>query len=417
MTTSTKRVNTRMAGTLNLDGNLVLMEQLLTCGTNISLWKYGINGHLMGTNSNYLVLDRIFENSGAKSYMVSCVGNYSAPLILGGPLGLMWCAVFHQVDGIPMSIYVLGPVFNAEIATASLEQSVIDFDIDRTWRQGYLEMMRSLPVVSSVLFFQYALMFHYCVTSEKLSRSDLHFQKWNTNPSDGIEQEEPERSRIQVWLAERALLSMVREGDLNYQKAFTNAGLMSGGVKSGSDNPILQAIVSCTSFTSLCVREAIHAGISPDTAYRVGDSYIQSMVQCKTVTELRSINHAMYEDFIMRVHKHRTNPNVSVQIQNCRDYIESHPDQPLSLAILSRQAGYSEYHLSRKFKQEMGVSISTYIKITRVERAKILLATTNDSISKIALDLQFCSNSHFSDVFQEIAGKKPQQYRREQQKL
>ena len=400
--------------TLHTEENLALMEQLLQCGTNISLWKYSSDGHLVWTNSNHLVLDRIFENTGNKTYMFKCCTQYTAPLVMGGELGLMWCAVFERRGSIPWAIYVLGPVFNSEISTANLEQSILDFDINRAWRRGYLEIMQELPVVPSTLFFQYVLMTHFCVTREKLTRSDLHFQKWN--PDEAVGTEEPEHDRMQVWLAERALLNMIREGDLNYQSAFSHANLLSGGVRAGSQNPILQAIVSCTSFTSLCVREAIQAGLSPDTAYRVGDSYIQSMIQCKTVTELRSINHAMYEDFVMRVHKHRTNPSVSALIQNCHDYIESHSEQPLSLRILAKRMGYSESHLSRKFKQETGVSITTYIQYARVERAKFLLMTTADPVSKIALELQFCSSSHFSTVFQEITGKKPQQFRREMQK-
>lgn len=404
-----------MAGTLQLEGNLVLMEQLLGCGTNISIWKYGTDGHLSGTNSSHLVLDKVFENSGNKAYMVEHCGKYTAPLILGGQLGLMWCAVFERKEEQPQAIYVLGPVFNSEISARKLEQSIMDFDIDRGWRQGYMDLMQGLPVVSSVLFFQYALMVHYCVTGEKLSRSDLHFQK--ENPKYDREHPEPNHDRMRVWLAERALLNMVREGDLNYQAAVAKANLMSSGVRAGSKDPILQAIVSCTSFTSLCVREAIQAGISPDTAYSVGDSYIQSMVQCKTITELQSTNHAMYEDFIMRVHKHRTNPEVSTLIQNCRDYIESHTDRPLSLSILAKQMGYSQSHLSRKFKQEIGVSVTNYIQYARVERAKFLLSSTEDSIAKIALDLHFSSGSHFSDIFWQITGKKPQQYRREEMKI
>ncbi len=179
----------------------------------------------------------------------------------------------------------------------------------------------------------------------------------------------------------------------------------------------MQAIVSCTSFTSLCVRVAIQAGLSPETAYSVGDSYIQSMVECKTVAELRSINHAMYEDFIMRVHRHRTNPKVSNQIQACQDYIEVHTGEVLNLGILAKRVGYSEYHLSRKFKEEMGVSISAYIKIARVERSKILLITTPDSISQIAAQLRFCSSSHFSESFRQIVGMKPQQYRQKYRRV
>lgn len=391
---------------------LEFMEQLLTCGTNIYMWRYGIDGHLISTNAAHLVLDIIFDHSGNKQYMIEQTDKYTAPLILGGQMGLMWCAVFEQRDGRPFSVYVLGPVFNSEISSATIEQSVSQYNLNLAWRQEFISLLKNLPVLSSVLFFQYALMMHYCITGVKLNRSDLHFRDW-VDPGVKNKEQMPKRDRMRIYLTERALLNMIREGDLDYQKVMSNANLLSGGVKTGDKHPLLQAIVSCTSFTSLCVREAIEAGLSPDTAYSVGDQYIQSMVECATITELRSINHAMYEDFIMRVHKHRTNPKVSMQIRRCRDYIESHAEQPLTLEILSKFVGYSEYHLSRKFKEEMGVSIRDYIKYAKMERAKQLLITTNNSVAKIASDLQFCSSSHFSDVFQRVIGKKPQEYRRE----
>lgn len=399
------------------DDRMALMQELLSCGTHIDLWRYGMDGHLVAASGDRLVLDKIFEATGNKAYMLEHAGQYTAPLIMGAQLGLMWCAVFQRREEKNRSVYVLGPVFNSEISISTLEQSIKTFDVDRTWRQGYINLLQNLPAVSSILFFQYALMVHYCVTGEKLNRSDLHFQKGAPSATQNEDSVISRRDRMHVWLAERTLLDMVREGNLNYQNAISQANLMSAGVPTGSKNPILQAIVSCTSFTSLCAREAIQAGISPNTAYSVGDSYIQSMVQCKTIPELQSINHAMYEDFIMRVRKHRTNPNVSVQIQNCRDYIESHADQELSLDFLAKQAGYSQSHLSRKFKKEMGITIRTYIQYARVERGKNLLATTADSIGKIALDLHFCSSSHFSDVSQEVTGQKPSQYRLQQQKV
>lgn len=63
------------------------------------------------------------------------------------------------------------------------------------------------------------------------------------------------------------------------------------------------------------------------------------------------------------------------------------------------------------------MSITSYIQQARVERSKFLLANTNQSVSKIALDLQFSSSSHFSNVFQSITGIKPQQYRKKEQKI
>lgn len=314
----------------------------------------------------------------------------------------------------------MGPIYNTEISTRTIEQSVRDYNIDLAWRQEYIRLLSSLPVVSSILFFQYGLMLHYCVTGEKLTRSDIQHGNFSIDKDNSAKvsyAEEEKGDRMRTWLVERALLGMVREGDLNYQKAMNNAAYLSGGVQSGRESPILHAIVSCTTFTSLCVREAIQAGIAPETAYSVGDGYIQSMVAAKDMQELISINHTMYVDFITRVHKHRTNPKVSGYIQLCRDYIEMHAEDELSLPILAKRVGYSEYHLSRKFKQEMGVSISAYIRYARVERAKYLLTNTDLPISQIASDLRFCSGSHFSAAFQEVTGKKPQEYRREQPRL
>ncbi len=400
---------------IDKDDKLAIMKELLNCGTSIHLWKYAMDGHLVSNTSDQLVLNTIFEHTGNKEYMLKLAETYTAPLIMGGQMGLMWCAIYDRYNGKTHAVYVLGPVFNSEISGDTIRESVSKYNIDLPWRNAYIELMQSLPVVSSILFFQYALMMHYCVTGEKITRSDLHFREWVPAKAEDIENA-PQKNRVQVWIAEQELLRMVREGNINYQTAMSQANLMSNGVQAKSKNPLLQAIVSCTSFTSLCVREAIRAGLSPDTAYSVGDTYIQSMVDCKTITELRSINHTMYEDFIIRVHKYRANPNISMQIQLCMEYIDKNITQPLSLSVLADYAGYSEYHLSRKFKQEIGISITTYIKQSRIEDAKHRLLATNDSISKIALDLQFCSSSHFSDSFQKIVGIKPQQYRQENQR-
>jgi AraC-like DNA-binding protein len=177
------------------------------------------------------------------------------------------------------------------------------------------------------------------------------------------------------------------------------------------------AISTSTAFTTLCIREAIQAGISTDTAYSIGCGYIDSMAQCKVLSDLTSLTLSMYEDFIFRVRKHRTNPKVSSQIRSCRDYIELHAEQELKLSILAKQVGYSEYYLSRKFKKEMGISVSAYIKVVRVERSKLMLVGTGFPIAHIADTFHFASSSHYSEVFREITGKTPQQYRLENQKF
>ena len=123
------------------------------------------------------------------------------------------------------------------------------------------------------------------------------------------------------------------------------------------------------------------------------------------------MNYTMIDDFVHRVHKCRVDPDVSKQIRQCCDYIETHTEEKLTIAALAAQIGYTEYYLSRKFKTEMHIALNDYIKIARIERAKFLLKTTEESIQSLAFRLNFCSRSHFGEVFRKIVGCSPMEYR------
>lgn len=48
-------------------------------------------------------------------------------------------------------------------------------------------------------------------------------------------------------------------------------------------------------------------------------------------------------------------------MRTCIDFIELHTEEPLPVKLLAERIGYSEYHLSRKFHQEMGMTIKHMI--------------------------------------------------------
>ena len=386
---------------------IAVMEQLLTCGTEIPLWQYDGEGKLMYTNSEYPVLDKILDFIGGIRYMLSYGRKNKNPLILGSDMGLMWCAVFQKEKECLRSVYLLGPVFNGEVSSPVMEESAQRYHIDPTFRGQYLKILRRTGVVPGPMFFQYGLMLHYCVTGEKLTRSDIQFQPRSEIISPMAGEEGAGDGRLESYHVQSRLLRILREGDLNYRQALAESQQLFD-IRRES---LTQALVRAAGFAALCIREAIAAGISPDTAYAVGEGYMENMVQCRSVAELSSINLAMFEDFVYRTHKHRINPRVSPQIQNCREYIELHAEQELKLSELAKFVGYSEYYLSRKFKKEMGVSISTYIKYVRVERSKLLLMSTGLPVAQIAASLHFASSSHFSEAFRQVTGKTPQQYR------
>lgn len=392
---------------------ITLMRELLQCGTDIPIWHYDLDGHLLDTNSEHLVLDKILMFIGGIPYMLEFGEKSRKPLVLGSDMGLMWCAVYEGDKERLKSIYLMGPVFNAEVGEAFLEESANRYRIDPEFRKQYVRILKGISVVPGLLFQQYCLMLHYCVNGEKLNRSDIHYQ-----PRNKIILPIPAPNaydRMQAYQTEQALLRMLREGDVQYKPVVAQADHLFNPMNPACGGSLPAAVTEATGFTALCIREAITAGISADTAFAVGEGYMESMRQCRSFSELTSLNLTMYEDFVFRVRKHRTSPKVSAQIRSCRDYIELHAEQELKLETLARQVGYSGYYLSRKFKQEMGISISGYVRLIRVERAKLMLTTANTPIHQIAASLHFASSSHFSEAFRSLVGKTPQQYREENQ--
>ena len=64
-----------------------------------------------------------------------------------------------------------------------------------------------------------------------------------------------------------------------------------------------------------------------------------------------------------------------------------------------------------QFKNVMRISIKKYIHRMRINHAKALLIDTNRSIIDIALSIGFTTNARFYDIFKQLEGMPPKQYR------
>lgn len=93
------------------------------------------------------------------------------------------------------------------------------------------------------------------------------------------------------------------------------------------------------------------------------------------------------------------------------DYIEEHLEDPLTLEILSEVAHFEKSYLNLRFNEIWGISPMKYVNLQRIERAKVLLATTNKSITNIAKEVGFGSIHYFSRYFKEKEDLSPNDYR------
>ena len=124
---------------------------------------------------------------------------------------------------------------------------------------------------------------------------------------------------------------------------------------------------------------------------------------------VRKIHALSILSFICR-HKREFIPQVSESdkiAHSISEYISANYPDELSLEILSRKFSISESHLSRKFKEVVGIGISEYITFVRIMNAERMLRDTKLPITAIATECGFSDPNYFSTVFKKIKGITP----------
>lgn len=82
-----------------------------------------------------------------------------------------------------------------------------------------------------------------------------------------------------------------------------------------------------------------------------------------------------------------------------------------SIADVARVAGVHPVHLSRVFRQHVGMSPAEYVRQRRLEQSRALLRFTVRSLCDIALTCGFSDQSHFSNAFRAAHGVTPTAFR------
>jgi len=93
------------------------------------------------------------------------------------------------------------------------------------------------------------------------------------------------------------------------------------------------------------------------------------------------------------------------------DYVEENLDRKIGLGELASLVALSVSQFAHAFKAEYGVSPYRYLIVRRIERAKTLLRTTDDTVASIAQSAGFTSQAHFSESFGKVVGVTPSAYR------
>ena len=94
------------------------------------------------------------------------------------------------------------------------------------------------------------------------------------------------------------------------------------------------------------------------------------------------------------------------------EHIHSNISYNISVEELASVASVTKPYFIKLFKQEFGTSPVQYINNKKVERAQLLLYTTDKAVKEVAYKLGFSDQNYFIRMFHKVTGTTPQEYRR-----
>lgn len=94
------------------------------------------------------------------------------------------------------------------------------------------------------------------------------------------------------------------------------------------------------------------------------------------------------------------------------NYIQEHYTSKIKQDDIAQQLHISVRYLSKLFKEYMGVPLSSYINIYRINRSIELMQNADLSLTEIALLVGFKDSQRYSKVFMSVINSTPSHYRK-----
>ena len=296
-----------------------LFAEMLGNACGLGVWAFGPDKKLYISTCAHEREFQLFLRAGnCLDRALTEADTCQTTLMMDDPLGMFWLAE-RSLRGMNLSVALTGLL---------------------------IEQLKDVPVLSLNNIHQYAIMLHWCLTGQTMTAGDIRIMLRGGTAlptprlTEGVDAAwDPDRSR----LLEEQMLQCVREGRIDANPFGERAVSHAERDVYRLGDPLRENKDTVIIFAALCARAAIEGGLSPRTAKALEITYVRTIEQCTRTTDLITLNSKMLQDFIRRVHDARRTPGVSLPVQECMEYVQTHLTEPFTLADLARHVGYTEY--------------------------------------------------------------------------
>lgn len=333
----------------------------------------------------------------------------SRPSAFIGSLGLsLYCGMLPLNDS--NQFIVLGPVSDQAVPATLLRETLTSVGDDTIQAAPFIAWFRNVSFFSEKQLFNIVDLLNFIINEDSFSVVNLNASN-EINKMDplifdlGAEREMNSQSELQI-------LSYIMHGKTKELSTFWNQYNhidIRSLTSAKNPNRAFQDIflTSC----SLASRAAIQGGADFNVALSMSDRF---SAQYKSLNQAESILRLLNEMFISFAALAKKTQELPANTPNikaiCR-YVINHLYEKISTRDIAEHLNLSMEFVCRHFKNNTGLTISSFINQEKIKESKLLLETTGMSLAEISTMLGFSSQSYFQTVFKQQTGMTPLNYK------
>ena len=315
---------------------------------------------------------------------------------------------------------VIGPSSHSIPVDQDLRELAFRIDVPPDMINDFISGMRSIARIPLENILQLLCTLNYILNGEKKTLRDISIYDREQEALS----EEGSRSNAEALFGDSAvtqkphntydlenmLMNMIRQGDSKTLREWlSSAPAVGGGTLSPNQLRQRKNIFIVTA--TLASRAAIRGGMHQEDAFVLSDAYIQKCELLEDQERITNLQYHMILDFTEQVESLHRGRRATKLVADVANYVKHHLSEPVFAEAIADELYMSRPYLSRKFKEESGMTLTDFILSEKIEEAKRLLRYTDKSHLAISVYLGFSSQSHFIRVFRKYTGMNPGEYR------
>lgn len=358
-------------------------------------------------------------------FFVDPASLYIDTLLAGEKQVSYYITPYYQYYGIvrhERHTLIIGPTSQLPLSRSDAREMMFLLGIEESRRKQYHTLLNSITPMPLELFLHLLCMVNYFLCDEKKSVSEIILFDTATSrtpqelkeaeySADTYDSDLPPTPEHTSMGFESQMLSFVKNGDIDsLLSLFSHA---SAGRPGKVGNTYLRQLKNIfIASATLVSRAAIEGGLPAEEVLTLSDNYIRHCEKYMDPEQINNLQYHMILDFTTQVHDLTHGKRYSKTIRDAISYIRDHLTENIRIEELCDAVYLSRSRLSALFKEETGVTITEYIRVLKIKKAQEFLSQTDKSPLEISTYLGFSSQSYFQNVFKEVTGMTPGEYRK-----